>query len=95
MAELEENIIRINKKFQQLLKHYQLLKKENLQQAVIIRQLQTANETAVQQSATLQQQIIILKAAAGQMNDADKKEFEKTITQYLKEIDKCINLLSE
>jgi hypothetical protein len=29
------------------------------------------------------------------MNDADKKEFEKTITQYLKEIDKCINLLSE
>jgi len=95
MAELEENIIRINKKFQQLLKHYQLLKKENLQQAVIIRQLQTANETTVQQSATLQQQILILKAAAGQMNDTDKKEFEKNINQYLKEIDKCINLLSE
>jgi len=29
------------------------------------------------------------------MSEADKKEFEKKINAYLKEIDRCIALLSE
>jgi len=29
------------------------------------------------------------------MTEADKKAFEKQINQYIKEIDKCIGLLSE
>jgi len=92
---VEENIGRIYKKFQQLLKQYQLLQKENAQQAAAIQQLSAAKETDTKKINALQQQVIILKAAAGQMNEKDKKEFEKNINQYLKEIEKCINLLSE
>lgn len=92
---VEENIDRIYKKFQQLLKQYQLLQKENAQQATAIQQLTAAKETDTKKINALQQQVIILKAAAGQMNEKDKKEFEKNINQYLKEIEKCINLLSE
>lgn len=92
---VEENIDRIYKKFQQLLKQYQLLQKENAQQTTAIQQLTAAKETDTKKINALQQQVIILKAAAGQMNEKDKKEFEKNINQYLKEIDKCINLLSE
>jgi len=29
------------------------------------------------------------------MTEADQKEFEKRINQYIKEIDKCIGLLSD
>jgi hypothetical protein len=92
---LEENIVRINKKFQQLLKQYQLLQKENAQQSVLIAQLNTTKEADAKKITQLQEQVILLKAAAVQMNDEDKKEFEKNINQYIREIDKCINLLSE
>jgi hypothetical protein len=29
------------------------------------------------------------------MSEADKKAFEKNINQYIREIDKCIGILSE
>jgi archaellum component FlaC len=95
MAELEANIKRVNNKLQQLLKQYQFLQKENEQKSREIAALNEANRNQSIQVEELQQQIMILKSAAGEMNAADKKEFEKHINQYLKEIDKCIGLLSE
>ena len=74
---LEENIERINKKFQQLLKQYQLLQKENVQQAGLIQQLNTAAQADAEKINALQQQAMILKAAAVQMDETDKKAFEK------------------
>jgi hypothetical protein len=37
----------------------------------------------------------VLKITSGNWEENDKKEFEKRINHYLREIDKCINLLSE
>ncbi len=95
MKELEEHIIRVNKKLQQLLKQYQLLQKEHERQSRVIEELKSNREKDQNQIKTLQQQVTILKATTLQMDDADKKAFEKTINQYIREIDKCINLLSE
>lgn len=95
MSELEQHIKRINHKLQQLLKDYQVLQKQNQQQSDLIKQMQAAKEKDAEQIATLQEKISILKAAAGKMNEADKKAFEKNINQYIREIDKCIGLLSE
>lgn len=95
MAELELNIKRINDKLVKLLKQYQLLQKDNERQSKLLAALQQEKESNTQTIAALQQQADILKASAGQMNAADKKGFEKNITQYIKEIDKCIGLLSE
>ena len=95
MSELEKNIKRINEKLQQLLKNYQLLQKENNRQSELIASLQEAKEKDSQQINLMQEKITILKAAAGKMNEADKKAFEKNISQYIREIDKCIGLLSE
>lgn len=95
MAILEDNIKRINSKLQQLLKQYQLLQKENarLQKEVENNGIQQQQD---QQSIDqLKQQVAILKVAAGLMNEADKKAFEKQINQYIKEIDKCMTMLSE
>ena len=95
MSVLEENIKRINDKLQQLLKSYRLLQKDNERQTKLITELQASKEKDAQHIATLQEQVNILKAAAGQMTETDKKAFEKNISQYIREIDKCIGLLSE
>ena len=95
MASLDTNIKRINDKLQQLLKNYQLLQKENQRQSELIATLQQTKEKDKEQIAALQEKVTILKAATGKMNEADKKAFEKNINQYIREIDKCIGILSE
>jgi uncharacterized membrane-anchored protein YhcB (DUF1043 family) len=95
MAELAENIKRVNDKLQRLLKNYQQLLKDNERQSKLIQELQQAKQKNTEQITLLQQQLDIAKTAAGQMSGADKKLFEKNISQYIKEIDKCIGLLSE
>ena len=95
MSDLEQHIKRINDKLQQLLKNYQQLQKDNERQGRLIDTLQQAKEKDMQQVNELQERVSILKAASGQMNEADKKEFEKNINKYIREIDKCIGILSE
>ncbi len=95
MPVLEENIKRINNKLQQLLKSYRFLQKDNERQNKLIVELQGSKEKGARHIVALQEQVNILKAAAGQMTETDKKAFEKNISQYIREIDKCIGLLSE
>jgi len=95
MSELESNIKRINDKLQRLLRLYQQLQKDNDRQSRLIKELQETKDKNTLTIAELQQQAGILKASTGQMNAEDKKIFEKHINQYIKEIDKCIGLLSE
>ena len=95
MSDLEQHIKRINDKLQLLLKNYQQLQKDNERQGRLIDTLQQAKEKDMQQINELQEKVSILKAASGQMNEADKKEFEKNINKYIREIDKCIGILSE
>lgn len=92
---MEEQLKRINQKLQQLLKQYQLLQKENEQKSNEIKALRASKEDQSKKIDELHQQVMILKSANSEMNPADKKEFEKHINQYIKEIDKCIGLLSE
>ena len=95
MALLENDIKRVQDKLQQLLKQYFLLQRENEKLKELIKKLQIGKDDQLQQIEQLQQQACILKTAAGPMVEADKKQFEKNINQYLKDIDKCIALLSE
>ncbi len=95
MSDLQSNIKRITDKLQRVLKLYQQLQKDNERQSKIIKELQQTKESNNQTIANLQQQADILKASAGQMAAHDKKAFEKHINNYIKEIDKCIGLLSE
>jgi len=95
MAILEDNIKRINSKLQQLLKQYQLLQKENARLLKEVENNGLQQQQDQQSIDQLKQQVAILKVAAGLMNDADKKAFEKQINQYIKEIDKCMTMLSE
>ncbi len=85
----------INEKLQQLLKLHNQLKKENEK---LRNELEVAKEkenAATNLVHELQQQTSVLKLAAGEFNQKDKKDFEKQINQYIREIDKCISFLSQ
>ena len=95
MPETEDHIIRVSNKLQQLLKQYFFLQKENEKLKETLKALQENREKNEEEVTRLQQQVSILKTSTGQMTEPDKKAFEKQINQYIKEIDKCIGLLSE
>ena len=95
MENLEAHIKLVNEKLQQLLKNHSALKKENTSLKEDLKKLQQKEDEYKTTLQELDQKVSILKAAAGQMNEADQKEFEKRINRYIKEIDKCIGLLSD
>ena len=95
MNNLEANIKSVNEKLQQLLKNYAALKKENENLKDNLKKSKAKEEDYKTTLHELDQKVSILKAASGDMSDADHKEFEKRINQYIKEIDKCIGLLSD
>ena len=95
MSDVDVHIKRIQEKLQQLIKQHHELEKENTQ-------LKKELERSAKQSAnhqhtieTLKQQVEVLKISSGNWDENDKKEFEKRINHYIKEIDKCIALFSE
>ena len=95
MAQLEDHIKRVNSKLQLILKQYLLLQKENEKLKEKLQELKLNNAKEAAETFRLQQQVSILKNSVGQMTEVEKKVFEKQITRYIKEIDKCIGLLSE
>jgi len=95
MNNTEQHLKRIQDKLQQLLKQFAAAQKENSR---LKDELHTAQEKISGQQKNvdeLKQQVSILKVSAGEMSEVDKKEFEKRINGYLKEIDRCIVLLGE
>jgi predicted transcriptional regulator len=95
MQQLETHISRINSKLQELLKRHAFLVKESEHQKITIEKLVQENEQMEAKIKMMEQQHHILKSAAGKMNEPDKKEFEQVINKYIREIDKCINLLND
>jgi chromosome segregation ATPase len=95
MTTTTQHLKRIQDKLQQLLKQYSFLQKENnrLKEEWEKTKKQVSNHQ--QTISILKQQVEVLKLNAGEMNEADKKDFEKRINSYLKEIDRCIALLGE
>ena len=95
MNTTEEQLKRIQDKLLHLLKQHTAVRRENEK---LREELGIAQEKLSLQQLyldELRQQVSILKLNAGGMNDRDKKEIEKKINSYLKEIDRCIALLSE
>jgi predicted nuclease with TOPRIM domain len=80
MEEMQEQIQRIENKVQQLLKEYNNAQKE-------IHRLQKENSHLAEQLQDAQ------SFPASNLEDKAKKDLEKRINTYLKDIDKCLALL--
>jgi predicted nucleic acid-binding Zn-ribbon protein len=95
MSNIDQQFNTINDKLQQLLKRMVHLQRENEQLRADLQAVMKSEATAQAQIDELKQQAAILKFAAGQMSERDKKEFETTISRYIRQIDKCITYLSQ
>lgn len=95
MTESEQHLKRIQDKVQQLLKQHIALQKENQSLKDELDSLKKETSQFRENSETLKQQVEILKYSNGEMTEEDKKQFEKRINTYIKEIDRCITMLSK
>ncbi len=90
-----EQLKRIQDKLQQLLKSHTAARRENERLKAELEAIREKLDTEQKTADELKQQVSVLKMNAGGMSAADKKELEKKISGYLKEIDRCIALLGE
>ena len=95
MADFENQLKRIQDKLQQVLKEHAALQKENLRLKEELDKNRTQSFANQQNIEDLKQQVDVLKITSGDWDPNDKKEFEKRINLYIKDIDKCIGLLSD
>lgn len=95
MADLDLHIKRIQEKVERLLKQYSELQRENLQLKKDLDKSSRQTSHYQETIDVLKQQVEVLKISAGTWDANDKKEFEKRINHYIKEIDKCIAMLGE
>ena len=90
---MQEQIQRIENKVQQLLKEYNIAQKEiqrlQKENEHLSKQLQSQTEQANQFHQRVDAQIF----SQSKMDDKSKKDLEKRINTYLKDIDKCLALL--
>jgi len=92
---MEQQLKRIHEKVQQLLKQYQLLQKENEKLASENNSLKQKMQAGTGYADELEQKVAALKMASGQLTEVDKKELEKRMSGYIREIDRCIAMLAE
>ncbi len=95
MSQLETHINRINNKLQEVLKNYDALKKQHAQQVETIQALTAEKKAHEQKIRLLEEQQYLLKSMAGKLDEKEKKSFEQALGKYIREIDKCIAMLSE
>jgi len=91
----EQHLKRVQDKLQQFLKGHAILQKENQSLKEELGQLKKQAEDINSSAERLKQQVEILKYNTGEMDEEEKKQFEKRLTGYLKEIDRCITMLSQ
>jgi len=87
-------IQRLTQKLQQLLKQQEQLIKEQSKLKIMLAQKEDAEKELTEKITVLEQQNAILKIAAGSMNDVEKKQFEKRLNLYIKDLEKAIVQLS-
>lgn len=92
---VDQQFTAITEKLQLLLRQQLRLKKENERLMQELETFRQKENTYQQQIHELEQRISVLKFATGDMLEKEKKEFEKKLNQYIREIDRCIQYLSQ
>jgi chromosome segregation ATPase len=93
--QVEEQVQRIQDKLQQLLRQRDLLLRENGRLKEDLRKAQEGQAGDIKRLEQLKQQVEVLRVTRTAMSEGEKRELEKRLGQYIREIDRCIALLGE
>ena len=95
MEGLQDQLKRVTEKLQQVVQRYHLLQKEHEQlsrEVIVLRDKEKARITRIDE---LEMKMTALQSVTVQLNETEKRDVEKRINRYIREIDRCIALLSE
>lgn len=92
---VDQQFTALYEKLQQLLQQQARLQRENKKLREELEGAKKREALILGRAEELQQQIGVLKFAAGEMPEKEKKAFERKLNQYIKEIDRAIAYLSE
>ncbi|HEV2354232.1 MAG TPA: hypothetical protein VGR89_08315 [Puia sp.] len=92
---VDDQVRRIQDKLQQLLRQRDLLLKENGKLKDELRRAREIQAEVESKRCQLQQQVEALRVTRTEMSEGEKRELEKRLAQYIREIDRCIALLGE
>jgi DNA repair exonuclease SbcCD ATPase subunit len=92
---IEVHIKNLYSKLQLLLKKHALLQKENEQLKKENERSQRREKELNEEREHLEMQLNILKTSTGKLEGKEKSDFEKSINQYIRSIDKCITMLNK
>lgn len=95
MEGLQEQLKRITEKLHQVVNRYHLLQKEHEQLSKEVVALRDKEKARLIRIDELEMKMTALQTVTGQLNDTEKKDVEKRINRYIRDIDRCIALLSE
>jgi septal ring factor EnvC (AmiA/AmiB activator) len=95
MIPTAEHIARVAGKVAKLVKDFRNLRKEHdkLKEELIKRK--ETEENLKDRCRMLENQLNLLKATSGQLEGQERKDLEKQLNHYIREIDKCISLLGQ
>lgn len=93
--QIEQQISRIGQKLQQLVKRCGELQAENEQLHRQLAESEQRHRAAAEQVAELQQNMLTLKSSLNLLSEEEKKQFEKRLNTYIRDIEKAITLLGE
>ena len=95
MTDSEQHLKRIQDILQILLRQHATLQKENHSLKNEVKFLKVQADEFHTATEKLREQVEILKYTNGaEMDQEEKRQFEKKINGYIKEIDRCIAMLS-
>ena len=94
MKDLEIRFKAVHDKLQLLVKKYQTLERENGRLQAQIEELKKEEQKIRDVSEKYKLERDILKMSAGTLDKQDKKELDKQLGRFIREIDKCIAQLS-
>lgn len=95
MTTIDQHIQSLQHKMQQLVKKHQQLEKENnkLKEELLVIKKQVDEKK--QGFEIKEMQNAMLKASQQQLDDKEKRELEKKLNHFIKEIDRCIEMLTQ
>lgn len=90
-----ESLKRFNEKLQLVVQQYQAMQRENVRLQKELNDLKGKDGLHVTHINELENKVAALKMAAGQIEVTDRKELEKKLNLYIREIDRCIAMLGD
>lgn len=95
MTPVADHIARLNTKLSKLIRHFRALEKEHEKVKAELERRIAAEEELRLRHAALEQQLAVLKASSGVSDEQSRRELERKLSVYIKEIDRCIALLGD